>query len=273
MDLVRAYWNRRPCNIRHSPREVGTREYFDDVEARKYTVEPHIKRLADFERWRGKKVLEIGCGIGTDTIGFARAGARVTAVDLSEASLDVARRRAEVFDLSDRIRFYQSDAENLSQTVPVERYDLIYSFGVIHHTPHPSRVLDQLRKYGGPTTTLKVMVYHHWSWKVFWILLAHAKGRFWRLREFVARHSEAATGCPVTYTYTRAEGRRWLANHGFDVQDSWVDHIFPYRIPEYIQYRYKKVWYFRYVPQFIFRACERVWGWHLCMTARCQADK
>ena len=272
VDLVRAYWNRRPCNIRHSPREVGSREYFEDVEERKYTVEPHIKRLAEFERWKGKKVLEIGCGIGTDTISFARAGARVTAVDLSEASLDVARRRAEVFGLADRIRFYQSDAENLSQTVPVERYDLIYSFGVIHHTPHPNRVLDQLRKYAGPTTILKVMVYHHWSWKVLWILFAHAKGRFWRLREFVARHSEAETGCPVTYTYTRSEGRQWLASHGFDVQDSWVDHIFPYRIPEYIQYRYKKVWYFRYAPRFVFRACERVWGWHLCMTARHQAD-
>src|ERR1700730_17204736 len=99
----RDYWNARPCNIRHSTAPVGTKEYFDEVEARKYFVESHIPRFAEFERWRGKKVLEIGCGIGTDTINFARHGAQVTAVDLTEKSLELARLRAKVFGLEDRI--------------------------------------------------------------------------------------------------------------------------------------------------------------------------
>ncbi len=84
MGRVKEYWNQRPCNIRHSTKPLGTKEYFDEVEARKYFVEPHIPRFAQFERWRGKKVLEIGCGIGTDTINFARHGADVTAIELSE---------------------------------------------------------------------------------------------------------------------------------------------------------------------------------------------
>ena len=113
IEEVRRYWDRRPCNVRHSPRVVGTREYFDEVEARKYMVEPHIPGFAQFERWRGKNVLEVGCGIGTDTINFARAGAQVTAVDLSGKSLEVARQRAEVFDLADRITFYRANAEEL----------------------------------------------------------------------------------------------------------------------------------------------------------------
>ena len=96
IEKVKEFWDRRPCNIRHSPKPVGTREYFDEVEARKYFVEPHIPRFAQFERWRGKKVLEIGCGIGTDTINFARHGAQVTAVELSEKSLEIAKKRAEV---------------------------------------------------------------------------------------------------------------------------------------------------------------------------------
>src|SRR3954447_24379727 len=137
---VREYWNSRPCNIRHSPKPVGTREYFDEVEARKYMVEFHIPGFADFASWKGKKVLEIGCGIGTDTMNFARAGAQVTAVDLTERSLEVARQRAKVFQLEDRITFIQANAEDLSSYVPVQEYDLIYSFGVIHHTPHPELV-------------------------------------------------------------------------------------------------------------------------------------
>src|SRR5215470_19130348 len=96
---VRRYWNARPCNIRHSQKPIGSREYFDEVEARKYFVEPHIPGFADFERWQGKRVLEIGCGIGTDTMNFARAGAEVTAVDLSEKSLEIARQRASVYGL------------------------------------------------------------------------------------------------------------------------------------------------------------------------------
>ena len=81
---------------------MGSREYFEEVERRKYFVEPHIPRFAEFERWRGKRVLEIGCGIGTDSINFARAGADLTVVELSEKSLDLCRRRFDVYGLEAR---------------------------------------------------------------------------------------------------------------------------------------------------------------------------
>src|SRR5207253_7675608 len=153
---VRDYWNAWPCNIRHSTAPIGTREYFDQVETRKYFVEYHIPRFAEFARWRGKKVLEIGCGISTDTINFARHAARVTAVDLSEKSLELTRTRAAIFGLQDQIRFCRGNAEELSGFVPVEPYDLIYSFGVIHHTPRPDLVLEQLRRYTHHGTVIKV---------------------------------------------------------------------------------------------------------------------
>jgi SAM-dependent methyltransferase len=264
---VRDYWNARPCNIRHSPQPVGSREYFDEVEARKYLVEPHIPAFAEFSRWAGKRVLEIGCGIGTDTLNFARAGARVTAVDLSEKSLELARRRADVLGLADRIDFRIADAERLSEVIPPEPYDLIYSFGVIHHTPDPGRVVEQVRRhFVHAESEFKLMVYHRRSWKVFWILLAEGKCAFWKLDELVARNSEAQTGCPVTYTYTPAGARALL--RGFRVESMFVDHIFPYRIRDYVQYRYIKNWYFRILPRAVFRAMERRFGWHLCVTAR-----
>jgi 2-polyprenyl-3-methyl-5-hydroxy-6-metoxy-1,4-benzoquinol methylase len=268
IDAVRSYWNNRPCNIRHSPKPVGTREYFDEVEARKYLVEPHIPGFADFARWHGKKVLEIGCGIGTDTINFARHGAQVTAVDLTEKSIEVARQRAKLFGLEDRIRFIRADAERLSDFVPVESYDLVYSFGVIHHTPQPRRILEQIRKYVSSESTVKIMVYNRWSWKVLWILLGYGKGRFWSLDRLIAEYSEAQTGCPVTYSYSAREGRRLLEDEGFVVSSVGADHIFCYSIPEYIRYEYKVVWYFRWMPKGLFRLLERSFGWHLLLTAR-----
>jgi len=267
VDAVRDYWNQRPCNVRHSPKPVGTQEYFDEVEARRYLVESHIPRFADFDRWSGKRVLEIGCGIGTDTIRFARAGAFVTAVDLSEESVKLARRRAEVAGLGGRIDFHSADAERLDDVVSPEPYDLVYSFGVIHHTPHPERVIRQVREnYVDENSTFKLMLYHRRSWKVLWILLTEGRGALWKLDEVVARNSEAQTGCPVTYTYTRAETKRLL--DGFSVDDCRVDFIFPYRVTDYVQYRYVKNWYFRMLPERVFRALERRLGWHLLITAK-----
>lgn len=267
IDEVRQYWDRRPCNIRHSPQPVGTRAYFDEVEARKYFVEPHIPRFAEFERWRGKKVLEIGCGIGTDTVNFARHGAEVTAVDLSATSLEVARQRVDVYGLADRVRFFSGSAEELTSFVPRQTYDLIYSFGVIHHTPRPERVLAEARQYAASGSTLKIMVYHRWSWKVLWIVLGYGKGQFWRTAELVAQNSEAQTGCPVTYTYSRPQARRLVESRGFRVTDLFVDHVFPYRIDDYVQYRYVKAWPWNWMPQPVFRWLEKRFGWHLCLTA------
>lgn len=263
---VQQYWNDRPCNIRHSPKPVGEREYFDEVEARKYFVEPHIPRFAEFPRWRGKRVLEVGCGIGTDTINFARAGAQVTAVDLSDRSLEIARRRAEVFGLPN-IRFVQANVEELGTVLPERDYDLVYSFGVIHHTPHPDVALGQLVAHLKPGGTLKIMVYHRHAWKVFAVVLRYGRGAFWRTEEIVARYSEAQEGCPVTYTYTRDQARRLVEGAGCRVEEVFVDHIFAWRIPDYVQYRYRRALPLALLPPALFHRLERRLGWHLCLTA------
>ena len=261
---VRDYWNSRPCNIRHSPRKIGSKEYFDEVEERKYLVEPHIPGFANFPKWKGKKVLEIGCGIGTDTINFARAGAQVTAIEYSEESLKIAKQRAKVFNLP--IKFYLANAETLSKTIPVERYDLVYSFGVIHHTPYPEKVISEIKKYMDKNSVFKIMVYNRNSYKTWWIILKYGKGQFWKKDQLIAKYSEAQTGSPVTYSYTKKSIHDFL--NGFVINNKFVDHIFPYSIPEYKRYKYKKMWYFRILPNPIFRLTERTWGWHLCVTAK-----
>jgi ubiquinone/menaquinone biosynthesis C-methylase UbiE len=268
---VKAYWDSRPCNLRHSNSPVGSKEYFDEVETRKYLVEPHIPGFAQFERWDGKRVLEIGCGLGTDTINFARAGATVTAVDLSSASIELATKRAEVFGVGDRIRFVQGDAESLSNLVAVEPFDLVYSFGVIHHSPHPDRALREMRKFLAPSGEMKIMVYNQMSWKVGAIIVTEGHGRFWDRDALVARSSEAQTSCPVTYTYTRRTGRQLLEAEDLAVTKMSVDHIFPYRIDDYVAYRYVKSWQFRHLPEPVFSWLEHRLGWHLCLTATATA--
>lgn len=268
IDEVRRYWDNRPCNVRHSALPVGSREYFDEVEARKYFVEPHIPGFADFGRWKGRRVLEIGCGIGTDTISFARAGATVVACDLSAESINIARRRAEVFGLSERITFVNTNAELMEEVPDDHAFDLVYSFGVVHHTPRPQLVLKSARRRMSAGGTLKVMVYNRHSWKVAGIVLGYGKGRFWKVDELIAEQSEAQTGCPVTFTYTKRTVHDLIEPAGFRVDDVRVDHIFPYRVRDYVEYRYNKRFPFRVMPASMTRMLETSVGWHLMVDAK-----
>jgi hypothetical protein len=103
---------------------------------------------------------------------------------------------------------------------------------------------------------------------VFGILFRDAYGAWWRLDDAIARHSEAQTGCPITYTYTRRTGADLLGRAGFDVSTASVDHIFPYRVKDYVEYRYVKSVPFRWLTAGQMRFVERRLGWHLCLTAR-----
>ena len=265
VEQVRTYWDRRPCNLRHSPKPVGSREYFEEVEARKYFVEPHIPAFAQFERWKDKDVLEIGCGVGTDSFNFARHGARLDIVELSPESLAITKKRFEVFGLT--ANFVSGNAEDLQNLLPASKqYDLIYSFGVIHHTPHPEKVIAALPERLKPGGELRIMMYSRYCWKVWWMILKY----WWRepmsISRLVAKYSEAQTGCPVTHIYSYRQLRRLLVN--FEILRMWKDHIFPYRIADYVEYRYVRVWYFRWLPRSWFRWLEKKAGWHTMVVAK-----
>ena len=212
IDDVRTYWDDRPCNLRHSEKEVGTQEYFDEVERKRYTAEPHIPSFAGFSDTNGKKVLEVGCGMATEGINFARSGATYTGTDLSTESLDLAKKRFKVYN--EKGNFYLGNSEELSSFVPVETYDLIYSFGVIHHSPYPERIISEIKKYMNKDSVLKIMLYAKDSWKNYMIEAGHDQ-------------PEAQYGCPIANTYTNDEGRELL--DGFDVSIEQY-HIFTYQI-------------------------------------------
>ena len=251
INQVKAFWDSRPCNMRHSDHALGTREYFDEVERRKLQAEPHILNFSEFGSWHNQSVLEIGCGLGTMAINFARCGARYTGVELSEASLDLARQRFDVYGFTGE--FYQGNAEELSNFLPPRKYDLIYSWGVIHHTPYPGRVLREAFAYLRPGGQLKVMVYAQESWKNYMI-------------EAGLDQPEAQWGCPIVHTYTRDSLTQLLNSAGFTVTDMQQDHIFPYDIESYQRKEYKLQPWFECMPRKMFVTLEQHLGWHLMAT-------
>jgi ubiquinone/menaquinone biosynthesis C-methylase UbiE len=249
---VQDFWNARPCNLRHSNAPVGTKQYFDEVEERKYFVEPHIPAFADFTRWAGKRVLEIGCGMGTDATNFARNGAIYTGVELSSESLNLAKHRFEVFGLTGR--FIEGNAEEIDQLLKGETFDLIYSFGVLHHTPSLENALKGIHTLMQPNSLFKMMVYAENSWKSAMI----AAG---------LDQPEAQYGCPIANTYTNYEITENLNRSGLSPVSIEQDHIFPYIVEEYKKYNYVRESWFQAMPQEVFKALEKKLGWHLLITS------
>jgi len=251
IEEVKKFWNDRPCNIRHSSKEIGTLDYFNEVTKKKFFVENHILHFTKFPQWEDKKVLEIGCGLGTVGINFPFNGADYTGVELSEESLEIAKQRFSLYNQQGR--FYLGNAEELSSFVPVETYDLIYSFGVIHHSPHPEKIVSEIKKYMNEDSVLKIMLYAKNSWKNYMI-------------EAGLDQPEAQYGCPIANTYTKEDVVELL--DGYEVLSIEQDHIFPYQIEPYKRGEYIKQPWFDVMPPEMFKSLEKNLGWHLLITAK-----
>jgi SAM-dependent methyltransferase len=150
---------------------------------------------------------------------------------------------------------YHGNSEELSRVVPVEPYDLIYSFGVIHHTPHPERVFEEIKKYCGPSTELRVMLYSKWSLIILGIIIKYGWGAFWKAPELVRKYSEAQFGCPVATYYSRHGVRRLLKDY------------------EIIEFR--KAYLIRHLdwlPRPLYGWLEGLLGWNHLIVARPKGD-
>jgi SAM-dependent methyltransferase len=252
IEAVESYWNARPCNVRHSQKPLGSREYFDEVEQRKHFVESHIPKFAQFERWPGKRVLEVGCGIGTAAVNFTRCGADYTGVELSPASLELTRQRFEVYGLKGR--FILCNAEQLSEYVKTDYFDLVYSFGVIHHSPNQRAIVEQIRKVIRKNGEFRCMLYAKNSWKGIMI-------------EAGLDQPEAQQGCPIATTYTVGMVHE-LFRGLFEISSLHQAHIFPYVIEKYVNYEYELQPWFKAMPPELFAALEQRLGWHMLIVGR-----
>lgn len=233
-EAVRDFWESEACGER----------YGADQDRVRYELEPEILPFADFGSAAGKRVLEIGVGMGADFVRWVRAGATATGVDLTERAVDLTRHRLAEEGLTADVRI--ADAEAL----PFEnaQFDIVYSWGVLHHTPDPARALLEAQRVLAPGGVLKIMLYHRHSW----VALA-AWGRFCVLRGkpfSTLRDAVAEVESPGTQAFTADEVRAMLPRID-DLQ------VLPTRTH----------WDHRVVP-FLPAAVGRRYGWFLLVHGR-----
>src|SRR5688572_21519530 len=163
---AREQWGQDPCGAEYDrAHELGTREFFDSVERHRYTeYAPWMPRLMEFDKFGGKRLLEIGCGMGTDLLQFARGGANCTGIDLTPRSVEITRHRFNLYSTNGT--FMISDGERLP--FRSESFDVIYSNGVLHHTPDTAGAIREVHRVLRPGGIAKVMLYHRNSLN-YWI--------------------------------------------------------------------------------------------------------
>lgn len=206
---VRSYWEAEACGAGWARGIKYSRTYFDEIELARYAMEPGIFSFAQFTRAHGLNVLEVGVGAGTDFIQWVRAGAQAYGVDITHEAIEHVRHRLTVYGFS-RMRIGQADAEALPY--PYGSFDIVYSWGVIHHTPETSKALDELVRVCRPGGTVKLMVYNRHSLNAGYLWLRHALlvAQPWRSLTWVIAHRMESVG---TKSYTASEIRALLRQY------------------------------------------------------------
>lgn len=204
---VREYWNTHPCGTQFTHLVPGSKEFYDEVERYRYASQPFMRRLMGFDRFRGNRLLEIGCGLGTDLLQFARGGAEVAGVDLTPVSIELVKTRFAMAGLP--VNAQVADAENLPFSD--NSFDVVYSFGVLHHTPDTQKAVDEVLRVLKPGGQIIIMLYHRRSIHVWAGGPIHAIGRRKRkdsgsaVEDWVRIYDGEEN--PLGKSYTRSEVR------------------------------------------------------------------
>lgn len=209
---VKEHWEQETCGTRYGDAQ-DRRSYFAEIAAARYHLEPYIPAFAGFDTAQGKRVLEIGVGAGSDFQKWCEHALHVTGVDLTEAAISLTKERLELHSISPEQYFLQTaDAENLPFTD--NSFDLVYSWGVLHHTPDTVRAFQEVFRLLKPGGTVKAMIYHVPSWAGFMLYLRYglARGRVGKsMKNAIFEHLES----PGTKAYTLSEADELLRSVGF----------------------------------------------------------
>jgi ubiquinone/menaquinone biosynthesis C-methylase UbiE len=249
IDAIQTYWNERIHDLEMTEHPVGTREFFDDLEDYRFDKLHYLPQLVDFAAYRGRTLLEVGCGIGTDLVRFAQNGALVTGVDLSSTAIELAQRNfAQRGVTAVDLRVANAEALPFDDA----SFDVVYGHGVVQYTADAPRLIRECHRVLKPGGEAIFMVYNRISW-----LNALSK-----LMKVQLEHEDA----PVLKKYSIAEFRQLLSPFA-------AVRIVPERFP--VKSRLHKGWKgVAFNTMFVgtFNALPREWvrplGWHLMAFAR-----
>jgi SAM-dependent methyltransferase len=245
---VRHYWNERIHDLEMTSRPPGTREFFEELDEYRFDKLAYLPKVVDFTGYKGRRLLEVGCGIGTDLARFARGGARVVGIDLSETAVRLAR--ANLAQHGGRPAVLVGDGAALP--VPDATFDVVYAHGVLQYAANPRGIVDEARRVLRPGGTAIFMVYNRLSW-----LMALS-----RVMKVGLEHADA----PGLRLYSIAEFRQLI--RGF-ADTRIVPERFP--VKSRLHHGWKGAAYngvFVGVFNALPRAIVRPFGWHLMAFCR-----
>ena len=257
---AREQWSEDPCGAVYGrEQEFGTREFFDAVERHRYTeYAPWMPEVMGFNDFAGARLLEVGCGMGTDLLQFARGGAKVTGVDLTPRSIEISRQHLAVY--GEGGDFAITDCEKLP--FAEESFDIVYSNGVLHHTPDTAGAVREVHRLVRAGGQARVMLYHRGS-AAYWLgLLRHGVLHGELLKhspeEIMSKYVEfnEGGGRPLVKVYSRREARELFSM--FREVKIQVEQLT----------RPELFFLGRFIPEKIFQGLRRSVGWNLIITAR-----
>jgi ubiquinone/menaquinone biosynthesis C-methylase UbiE len=210
---IQEYWNSFPQGtLRVKDAEPCSKEFFLAYQLHRYQVEPHIPRIAEFRNYKGRKVLEVGCGVGIDLMQFAKWNAEVVGIDISKRSVACARKGLRLFKLAGET--VVADAENLPFRDGA--FDHVYSYGVLHHTPNTENAINEIHRVLKNEGTFTIMLYAKWSVTFLYILLKFGLLKLELLHKsidkLISDHMEDAGYTPLAKLYTKKRITKMFKN-------------------------------------------------------------
>ena len=205
--LVKNFWNKASCGEELYLQGDSDQEAFISHSRKRYELEPYIINFADFASTKYKKVLEIGVGLGADHQCFAEEGAQLYGLDLTERAIINTKKRMELFNLASELNI--GDAENL--IYDDNMFDVVYSWGVIHHSPNTPLAVNEIFRVLKPGSVAKIMIYHKYSFVGYMLWFRYGLLRcnpFLSLKEIYSNYLES----PGTKAYTVNEAKKLFDN-------------------------------------------------------------
>ncbi|MBI5509075.1 MAG: class I SAM-dependent methyltransferase [Deltaproteobacteria bacterium] len=242
LDQVRDFWTRNLNGMKFLDAAPKTAMEFRAASTLRYRYHYHLPGLFDrvAREYPGGRLLEIGCGMGDDTAEWVSRGMLVTAIDLTKPAVDTTRKRLALSGMQADVKLGNAEALDF----PAATFDVVYSFGVLHHSPDTERTIEEVRRVLRPGGKAEIMLYHRASlnYVVHRVLSYPFDGT-------------AKDPCPVEHTYSRRQIREMFAR--FSRSDIEVEYLFGtgYGLVN------------RLLPRVVHRKLGRLVGWHLMIEA------